>query len=187
MNDPGGTVQNHRLLSFQTEQKGERTMRSLFTIPVIALLLSAPSCGPEVQVIRVQYLKTECGYCGMIFQDRAFGAEMQMDNDSIRVFDSMECLAAYLISNRLRSQRVTRIWSVDYSRPTELVDAREASYIRSSRFLSPMGVNIAAFRSKADADSAYARIGGERMDWPGVVSLVRRMWFRNRADADSLR
>ena len=162
-------------------------MRTPFFILPIALLLSALSCSPGEQVIRVQYLKTECGYCKMIFQDRAFGAEMQLDNDSLLVFDATECLAAYMISNRLRPARVRKIWSVDYSRPTELRDAREAVYIRSDKVLSPMGVNIAAFGSKAEADSACTRIGGDRMNWLEVVSLVRRLWFHNRADPDSLR
>jgi len=162
-------------------------MRSAFTILPIALFLSALSCSPEEQVIRVQYLKTECGYCKMIFQDRAFGAEMQLDSDSVLVFDAMECLAAYMISNRLRPAVVRKIWSVDYSQPTKLFDAREAFYIRSDKLLSPMGVNIAAFGSKAEADSAYARIGGDRMNLQEVVSLVRRLWFHNRADPDSLR
>jgi copper chaperone NosL len=112
---------------------------------------------------------------------------MQLENDSLLVFDAMECLSAYMISNSLRPARVKRIWSVDYNRPTKLLDAREAFYMRSDKLLSPMGVNIAAFGSKAEADSAYTRIGGDRMDWPEVVSLVRRLWFHNRADPDSLR
>lgn len=162
-------------------------MRSPSTILPIALLLFALSCSPGEQVIRVQYLKTECGYCKMLFQDRAFGAEMQIDGDSTLVFDATECLSAYLISSRMRPARVRKIWSVDYSRPTKLIDAREAFYIRSDKVLSPMGVNIAAFGSKAEADSAYARIGGDRMDWQEVMRLVRRSWFQNRADADSVR
>jgi hypothetical protein len=40
-----------------------------------------------------------------------------------------------------------------------------------------MGANIAAFGTTAEADSAFARIGGERMDWPGVVSFIRVLWF----------
>jgi nitrous oxide reductase accessory protein NosL len=161
-------------------------MKPPFTILPVILLISALSCGPGAQAIRVQYLKTECGYCRMIFQDRAFGAEMQLDNDSLLVFDATECLAAYMISNRLSPARVREIWSVDYSRPTRLLGAREAVYIRSSKILSPMGVNIAAFQSEAEADSAHARIGGERMDWKGVVRLVNGLWFQNRADPDSL-
>ena len=162
-------------------------MKAPFTILPVALLLSALSCSPGEQVIRAQYLKTECGYCKMIFQDRAFGAEMQLENDSVLVFDATECLSAYLISNRLRPAQVRKIWSVNYSQPTKLVDAREAFYIRSDKVLSPMGVNIAAFGSKDEADSAYTRIGGDRMDWQEVVRLVRRLWFHNRADPDSLR
>jgi copper chaperone NosL len=122
----------------------------------------------------------------MLFQDRAFGAEVRLDNDSVLVFDATECLAASLIDNKMDWHRVTRIWSVDYSRPTKLIDAKEAIYIRSNKILSPMSVNIAAFGSKVKADSAYEKIGGDRMNWKGVVTLISRMWFHNRAIPDSL-
>jgi len=173
-----GTDSNRDALTF--------TMRLPLVILSIILLLTAVSCGGEEHVIRVQYLKTECGYCRMLFQDRAFGAEMLLENDSVLVFDATECLAAYLISSKPGSPRARQIWSVDYSRPTHLCDARKATYLRSQKILSPMGVNIAAFESTAEADSARVRIGGNRMDWRGAVGLVRRLWFPNRAVADSL-
>jgi hypothetical protein len=46
-----------------------------------------------------------------------------------------------------------------------LVEGKHAWYIRSDKFLSPMSANIAAFASGAEADSAFAKIGGERLDW----------------------
>jgi len=150
--------------------------RAFFALPSLLLLLSL-SCTPSEQSLRVQYLKSQCDYCRMLFQERAFGAQMQLENDSIRVFDDPECLAAYLITNRFPETRIRRIWTVDYGRPTTLVDARSAIFIRSNKVLSPMGANIAAFGTTAEADSAFARIGGERMDWPGVVSFIRVLWF----------
>ena len=161
-------------------------MRTFGAMILIAFAFFTFSCNPEEGVISVQYLKTECGYCRMLFQDRAFGAEVRLDDDSVLVFDATECLAASLIDHKLNKHHVTRIWSVDYSRPTRLIDAREAFYIRSKKILSPMGVNIAAFGSKAEADSAYANIGGERLDWKGVGAVVSRMWFHNREIPDSL-
>jgi copper chaperone NosL len=141
------------------------------------LLFLSLSCAPGEQTLRVRYLKTECDYCRMLFQDRAFGAQIELENDSIRVFDDPECLAAYLISNRFPETRIKKIWTVDYGRPGSLVDARSAIFIRSNGVLSPMGANIAAFGTEAEADSAFARTGGERMDWEGVVKFIRVFWF----------
>ncbi|HEX7572021.1 MAG TPA: nitrous oxide reductase accessory protein NosL [Bacteroidota bacterium] len=154
-----------------------RRVRSFFSGPLPLLLFLSLSCAPGEQTLRVRYLKSECDYCRMLFQDRAFGVQMQLENDSIRVFDDPECLAAYLITNRFPGARIKRIWTVDYSSPTSLVDARSAIFIRSNNVLSPMGANIAGFGSKAEADSAFARIGGERMDWQGVVGFIRVLWF----------
>jgi hypothetical protein len=69
-------------------------------------------------------------------------------------FDDPECLAAYLITNRFPETSIKRIWTVDYSSPSSLVDDRSAIFIRSNSLLSPMGANIAAFGSNAEADSA---------------------------------
>lgn len=154
-----------------------RPVRSFFVSPLSILLFLSLSCAPGEQTLRVQYLKSECDYCRMLFQDRNFGAQMQLDNDSIRVFDDPECLAAYLITNRFPEARIRRIWTVDYSRPASLVDAGSAIFIRSDKVLSPMGANIAAFGSQAEADSAFARTGGEKMAWPGVISFIRMLWF----------
>lgn len=49
-----------------------------------------------------------------------------------------------------------------------------------------MGVYIAAFGSKTESDSACAWIGGERMNWKGVGTLVSRIWYHNRPIPDSL-
>ena len=154
-----------------------RHIRSLFLSPLPILFVLSLSCAPGEQTLRVQYLKSECDYCRMLFQDRNFGVQMQLDNDSLRVFDDPECLAAFLITNRFPEARIRGIWTVDYARPPSLVDARSAIFIRSSSVLSPMGANIAAFGPGTEADSAFARIGGERMDWQGVVSFIRILWF----------
>lgn len=154
-----------------------RSVSSLSGGLVQLLLFLSLSCAPGEQTFHVRFLKTECDYCRMLFQDRAFGAQMELENDSIRVFDDPECLAAYLISNKFPETRIKRIWTIDYSRPGSLVDARSAIFIRSKSVLSPMGANIAAFGTEAEADSAFALTGGERMDWEGVVRFIRVFWF----------
>ncbi len=113
----------------------------------------------------------------MFFQEKNFGAELQTTSDSILVFDATECLAAYLIGKKIRDDHIKKIWSVDYERPSMLVEAKHAWYLRSDNVLSPMSVNICAFASGAEADSAIAKFGGEKLDWTGVVKLVRMRWF----------
>jgi hypothetical protein len=113
----------------------------------------------------------------MFFQEKNFGAELQTTSDSILVFDATECLAAFLIGKKIHDDHIKKIWSVDFNKPSTLVDGTRAWYIRSDRILSPMSVNIAAFASAAEADSAFAKISGEKLDWKGVVKLVRMRWF----------
>ena len=128
--------------------------------------------------MRVEYYKSRCDYCKMLFQEKSFGAELELVNDSLRKFDATECLAAFLIDNRIPEARIRKVWAVDYSRPTVLVDGRKAVYIRSDSITSPMEVNIAAFGSRKAADSVYTRVGGEQLSWRGVLDLIRTRWFR---------
>jgi len=159
---------------------GEQSLNKkiLFAFSLFLMsMFSSPLIAQERPVIHVEYNKTKCDYCKMFFQEKNFGAEIQTTSDSILVFDATECLAAFLIGKKIRDDHIKKIWSVDYGKPSTLVDGSTAWYIRSDKILSPMSVNIAAFGSQAEADSVFAKIGGERLDWPGVVKLVRERWF----------
>ena len=150
-------------------------------LPVFSLLMLSivfgRSTAQEARLIHVEYNKTKCDYCKMLFQEKNFGAEVQTTSDSILVFDATECLAAFLIGKKIRDDHIKKIWSVDYNNPSELADGTRAWYIRSNKILSPMSVNIAAFASRSEADSVFVKIGGEKLDWKGVMKLVQERWF----------
>ncbi len=158
----------------------ERSLKNTI-LPVISLFMLSivfgRSTAQEARVIHVEYNKTKCDYCKMLFQEKNFGAEIQTTSDSIFVFDATECLAAFLIGKKIPEDHAKKIWSVNYNIPSTLVDGMRAWYIRSDKILSPMSVNIAAFASAAEADSAFVTLGGEKLEWRGVMKLVRERWF----------
>lgn len=114
----------------------------------------------------------------MIFQDKNFGGALETLNDSLLLFDASECLAAFLIGKKISPDSLKRIWSVEYLSPRSLINAPTAWYLRSDGIMSPMEANIAAFASRHQADSVRAKLGGEVLDWGGVVRFIRDRWFR---------
>ena len=94
------------------------------------------------------------------------------------VFDATECLAAFLISEKIPLSSVKKVCSVNYGRPTMLADANTAWYLRSDKILSPMEVGLAAFASKQTADSVRVKLGGEVLTWKEVLNVIRVRWFR---------
>ena len=143
----------------------------------IALSIIPLNLHGGTRTIRVTYGKSRCSYCEMLFQDKRFGAELELSGDSLRVFDATECLAAFLISNNIPERQIRKIWSVDYNRPATLVDGRKAVYVQSDAIPSPMEVNIAAFGSRKGADSVTTKLGGRLLKWPEVLRLVGIKWF----------
>jgi copper chaperone NosL len=142
--------------------------------------LTAPLLSQQEMTMRVTYDSSRCDYCRMLFQEKKFGGELQTASDSILVFDASECQAAYVIGGKISLSNIKKQWSVNYRNPGFLVDANKAWYVHSDKLMSPMEANIAAFASKQEADSVRSKLGGELMDWNGVVHFIRVRWFQKK-------
>jgi copper chaperone NosL len=129
------------------------------------------------RTMSVAYDSSRCSYCKMLIQEKTFGAELDSDSGIVYVFDATECLAAYLIDQKIATRNVREVWSVDYRRPGKLVVAESAVYIHSDKLLSPMSMNVAAVASRAEAEEVLRATGGEILNWQGVLDLVRARWF----------
>jgi copper chaperone NosL len=145
-------------------------------VALLILSYGALICQPE-RAARISYDSSLCSYCKMLIQEKSFGAELETDSGVVYFFDATECLAAYLIDEKIPLQRVKRLWSVEYQRPFTLVEAKGALYIHSDKFLSPMSMNIAAFGSREQAGRVIKSIGGEILTWDDVLALVQSRWF----------
>jgi copper chaperone NosL len=144
----------------------------------LPVLWIRPSNAQSEKVARVRFDSSRCDYCRMIFQDKGFGGEVETTDDSVLVFDATECLAAFLISEKLHRSGIRQIWSVDHTTASGLIDAQSAWYLRSDKILSPMSAGLAAFGSKHAADSAMNVLGGEVLGWKDVVNLIRVRWYK---------
>jgi len=144
----------------------------LFIAPAVSLY------PQQERVMPITYDSSRCDYCRMFFQEKRFGGEVETLGDSLVIFDASECMAAFLISGKIPRVQVKEMWSVNYLAPNVLVHAGKAWYLHSNNLISPMEAGLAAFSTKQAADSVRLKLGGETMDWEGVLHFIRTRWFQ---------
>ncbi len=142
-------------------------------LPLGLVLFGITGCTPEPEPIR--YGEDNCAYCKMTVTDPRYGSELVTATGKTHMFDSVECLAAYVQDNP--DVEVHSLWVPDFRNPGTLMRVGEAFFIQSDQLKSPMALNIAAFRASASRATVRDSLDGQVMDWAGVRSLVKREWI----------
>lgn len=148
--------------------------RTLITVFIGALsLLAACSSGPEPIV----YGTDSCDYCRMGITDQRYGTELVSVQGKNYKFDSIECLAGFVASERISPTDVGSLWVTCYDNPSSLTDATTVTFIRSDELLSPMAMNFTAFSADGKAQVALDKNGGERYTWSKILETVKTEGF----------
>ena len=132
------------------------------------ILLAIWGCGaPAPKDIR--YAEELCDYCHMTIIDPMFAGQLVTRTGRVYVFDDFAGLAAFLRDERVPPVDVHGLWAKLYLQPDRRIEVQQAVFLRSDRLRSPMSSGIAAFATSAEADSLRSIIGGELLDWDGVL------------------
>jgi copper chaperone NosL len=140
----------------------------------IGVALSASGCG-DPGPREIAFGAEACEQCLMAVQNDGHPAQMVTENGRSLIFDSIECLAAYL-HQREEIESVASLWVTDFSDPPALISVDEAAFLVSPTLASPMGLGITAFSRVEDRDGAVNAFGGRAVDWAGVRALVDERW-----------
>lgn len=134
------------------------------------MFLAIWGCGaPAPKDIR--YAEELCDYCHMTIVDPAFAGQLVTRTGKVFVFDDVAGLAAFARENHLDPADVHGLWANLYLHPDHRIEVEQAVFLRSDGIRSPMSSGLAAFASRAEADSVQSHIGGEVMDWDEVQQL----------------
>lgn len=142
-------------------------------LPLLALVMTAACTTGEPQPIRIGL--DRCANCLMGLAQERFAAELVTKTGRARVFDSVECLASYVLFDAEAKDAKT-LWVTDHEGPPRMMRVRDAFYLRSDSIHSPMGLGIAAYANRATRDAARELLGGAALDWDGVLDHVRTAW-----------
>jgi copper chaperone NosL len=133
-----------------------------------ASLLVACSTGPRP----IEFGTDACDYCRMTISDERYGSEIVTRKGRVYTYDAVECMVSAVLSGAVEEESVGQYLTVDYARPTELVDATTAVYLHSSELRSPMGMNLTSFAAREDAVTTAERYPGEFLTLDQARTLV---------------
>ena len=135
-------------------------------------LFSACSQGPQP----ININSDNCDYCRMMISDKEFASQTQNKQGRVFKFDSVECMAAYDITNAEEGVVASR-WVPNFLNSDEWLEAEKAVYLHSETLRSPMGMYLSAYSNRADAERMLAEYGGRIIGYSEVLSLVRSEWL----------
>jgi len=150
-------------------------MHKIYIIFFLIVTTIFVSCSKEPVPIR--FNEDECAYCQMIISDQRFGTELITNKGKIYKYDSIECLAAYLIEEKKGTNDLQSIWTIDFKFPEKFVNATDAWYLHSELLKSPMGLNLTSFTDKNSAENVKNVFPGDLIRWEQVKSIVKSNWI----------
>lgn len=133
------------------------------------MILTGCSKGPQP----LNFGTDQCEHCRMTISDKKFGAEIVNDKGKAFKFDAAECMIKYLTSENTDENNYMLL-VIDYNQPETLIDAKSAAYIVSPLIKSPMGEDLAAFKSKKDAEEELNKIkNGNIYTWDEIKNKLK--------------
>lgn len=132
------------------------------------------SCSPNP--VPIDYGKDECANCKMQLSDKKFGAEILTNTGKPYIFDSIECMSFFYLSNKIEKKQIHSFWVIDYSNPGSLLNAKNALFLKSNGVPSPMGLSLSAFSSKGTINYLKEVNDGVILKWEDIPALVQKEW-----------
>lgn len=140
-------------------KKNVVTMMAIFMIP----MLSCGEAGPQAIAIN----KDMCAFCKMTITDDRFAAQLITQKGRHYLFDDLTCMVDF--KNENSTLEYKQFYIADFSMPSEFIIADNASLVRSDSLRSPMGGNIAAFKSKDSLEAYLPHLKGQEMSWSKLI------------------
>jgi copper chaperone NosL len=136
------------------------------------LLLVACAKGPAP----ISFGEDVCEWCTMKIADPHFAAQLRAQKGKVHKFDSVECLAAFSVTNNATTENTQGRWVSDYV-TQKWIPVSEAFFLRTPRIRSPMGVNLTAYATRKGMEAQREASGGDMLVWDDVTQLVQTSGF----------
>ncbi len=146
-----------------------RSSLAIYTVVSAVLLFASCSPAPE----KMQLGKDVCAECKMTIVDPKFGAEIVTRKGKVYKFDDAHCIAGFLERRGVELSEIKQTLFVDYEDEHAFINVKDAEFVISSSFNSPMAGNAAAFKNKSAADKKSAAIDGSRVtNWSTLYNVL---------------
>ena len=125
-----------------------------------------------------------CDYCGMILEHPEFGGEIDTHAGQRKIYDTVECMAAAVLTDSVRQRDIRAIRLADHDAPHSKVPLERTVFLHCRAIESPMGMSLLAFSKRARAEQACPHQVGRVLDWRGVLALVDSTWFQGKLSVE---
>jgi copper chaperone NosL len=134
-----------------------------FLLALFLLLFSFSSCKRCFEPI--VFGKEACAHCKMIIMDQRFSCEFINSKGRIYKFDDAACMVKFIKENGI-DEKTTNVYVADFNAPATVINGKEAKFVLSGTFLSPMNGNMAAFGGDQTLDMPE---DGKLVSWADLV------------------
>ncbi len=141
-----------------------------------ALLLFFLSCVPEGPVV-VKPGQERCAHCRMDVVDMRFNTQLITAKGRRYHFDSIECMEAWMLAHP--DQKVAHAYVKNAVQSDLYLERKQARYVRSEEFPSPMGAYLAAYETEEQVSTAIAQYGGHEVNLDELKHIVQE-WQQGR-------
>ena len=133
----------------------------------IGALLAGCVAQPRDGLPRVRYGERACDECRMLVSDERFAAALIDRDGEQRVFDGIGCFVRYLAVH----PGAARLWVHDYD-SKQWCDARQVFFVHGQELDTPMGDGLAAFTTRAQAETFAAAHHGDVLSFEQLAQVV---------------
>lgn len=163
---------------------GKSPLPNFFKVGKIALFISMylfvlflASCSVEPQPIN--YGQDNCEFCKMTIMDPKFGAEVVTEKGMAFKFDAIECMFKYLHDHSIEKDAISLFLINTIDKPSELFDAKYATYLISQNVPSPMGAFLSGYINREHAIKVQSEKDGTIFNWDEINDLFHKKAHEN--------
>ena len=135
----------------------------MMSFVVVLFFSSCQPSGPEP----ININKDLCSFCKMTISEAHYAAELITQKGRIYKFDDIQCMTAYMKENAETS--FGSFYVCNFPENNELIPAETAYYIIGGELRSPMAGNIAAFKTKEEAEKYKTINSAESTNWEKIT------------------
>ena len=134
-------------------------------VVTVCLLAGCSPIGPQ----EIKYGSENCHSCKMTIVDNRFAAEIVNKKRKAYKFDDVHCLSGFLKEGNIQKEDIHDIYLNDYSNPGTHISTASAYFISTASLRSPMGGNIAAFKTEEEQQIHLSIPEARSITWQEIL------------------
>jgi copper chaperone NosL len=136
-------------------------------LPRLCFFLLCIGCG-NAELRPIEILSEDmCSFCKMAISEKRFASELLTQDGEVLKFDDIGCMLRFRKSHG-HPESVVATFVLDYD-TRKWLKAEEAYFVKSKEFKTPMGGNVVAFKTGADAAAAADRTQGVSLRYAALL------------------